>query len=389
LREQLLHRLAEAAEIEHNLLCSYLYAAFSLRGPGESLSGSEADAVDAWRRTIVSVAVEEMGHLATVSNLTVALGGTPHFDRPNFPVPAGYHPSGFALRLTPFDEATLQHFIFLERGDDASVADGEGFQESAAPGRTAGRLGLTPSARDYGTVGEFYRDLTREIRFFAGGERSAAFVCTERQASGEDLGVAGVVVIRDLASALAALRHVVEQGEGGRGLEDSHFARFCAIKAQWAELKQRNPAFMPAHPAARDPVMRRPEEELERVWIRAPAAAEMLDFGNAVYGVLLTLLAQIWAVSAAPQKRALMGAAMEAMHALSRAGRALARLPASEAACANAGLTFAVPRAQGPRAGLRVLVERLEELAPAHERLFPGADNALRKAARRLGEEGA
>ncbi len=29
-REQLLHLLAEAAEIEHTLMCSYLYAAFSL-----------------------------------------------------------------------------------------------------------------------------------------------------------------------------------------------------------------------------------------------------------------------------------------------------------------------------------------------------------------------
>ncbi|HSO41822.1 MAG TPA: ferritin-like domain-containing protein [Rhodospirillales bacterium] len=30
-REQLFHLLAEAAEIEHTLMCSYLYAAFSLK----------------------------------------------------------------------------------------------------------------------------------------------------------------------------------------------------------------------------------------------------------------------------------------------------------------------------------------------------------------------
>src|SRR5690349_2957002 len=34
-REQLLHLLAEAAEIEHALMCSYLYAAFSLKRAGE------------------------------------------------------------------------------------------------------------------------------------------------------------------------------------------------------------------------------------------------------------------------------------------------------------------------------------------------------------------
>ena len=30
-REQLLHTLYEAAELEHNLMCTYLYAAFSLK----------------------------------------------------------------------------------------------------------------------------------------------------------------------------------------------------------------------------------------------------------------------------------------------------------------------------------------------------------------------
>jgi len=33
--EQLLHLLAEAGEIEHTLMCSYLYAAFSLKRAGE------------------------------------------------------------------------------------------------------------------------------------------------------------------------------------------------------------------------------------------------------------------------------------------------------------------------------------------------------------------
>src|SRR5687767_15195111 len=43
LREQLIHVLTEAAEIEHNLLCSYLHAAFSLkRGIAEGLTPTEA-----------------------------------------------------------------------------------------------------------------------------------------------------------------------------------------------------------------------------------------------------------------------------------------------------------------------------------------------------------
>ena len=38
-RESLVHQLYEAAELEHNLMCTYLYAAFSLKsGTEEGLS---------------------------------------------------------------------------------------------------------------------------------------------------------------------------------------------------------------------------------------------------------------------------------------------------------------------------------------------------------------
>src|SRR4051794_9953600 len=42
-REELVHLLYEAAELEHTLMCTYLYAAFSLRsGEAEGLSAREA-----------------------------------------------------------------------------------------------------------------------------------------------------------------------------------------------------------------------------------------------------------------------------------------------------------------------------------------------------------
>ena len=46
------------------------------------------------------MAIEEMGHLVMVANLAVAVGGRPHFVRPNFPVAPGYFPSGIVVRLT-------------------------------------------------------------------------------------------------------------------------------------------------------------------------------------------------------------------------------------------------------------------------------------------------
>src|SRR3954462_9908879 len=97
-------------------MCTYLYAAFSLRsGEAEGLSAREAAAVAGWRRVILNVAVEEMSHLAAVWNITAALGAAPRFGRTNFPLEAGILPAGVGAKLAPFSAASLQHFIYLER----------------------------------------------------------------------------------------------------------------------------------------------------------------------------------------------------------------------------------------------------------------------------------
>src|SRR5258708_26144075 len=86
-REVLIHALYEAAELEHNLMCTYLYAAFSLKdGEAEGLGALEAAAVKRWRQALLGVAIEEMGHLAAVWNITSALGGSPRFVRTHFPL---------------------------------------------------------------------------------------------------------------------------------------------------------------------------------------------------------------------------------------------------------------------------------------------------------------
>jgi len=89
-REALLHALYEAAELEHNLMCTYLYAAVSLRdGEAEALNAEEAMAVRRWKQVLLGVAIEEMGHLAAVWNITSALGGSPRIGRSNFPLDPG------------------------------------------------------------------------------------------------------------------------------------------------------------------------------------------------------------------------------------------------------------------------------------------------------------
>ncbi|MCW2751130.1 MAG: hypothetical protein JWR83_2240, partial [Aeromicrobium sp.] len=102
-REELIYLLAEAAAVEHSIMCCYLYAAWSLkRSPEDGLTPAQVEAVERWRSAILSVAVEEMGHLALVANLTSSIGAGPHFSRPEFPVPPGRLPSGIILELSRF-----------------------------------------------------------------------------------------------------------------------------------------------------------------------------------------------------------------------------------------------------------------------------------------------
>src|SRR5262247_2624961 len=79
-REALIYMLCEAAELEHGIMCQYLFAAFSLKqSVDEGLSDDELAAVTRWRRLVSQVATEEMLHLALVHNLLSAIGAAPHF----------------------------------------------------------------------------------------------------------------------------------------------------------------------------------------------------------------------------------------------------------------------------------------------------------------------
>ena len=179
-RDTLIHLLTEAAEIEHNLLCSYLYAAFSLKSSAHGgLSGEEQQTVDRWRKTLTGIAIEEMAHLALVNNLLVTVGGAPRFDRPNFPVPPGYHPAGFVIRLAPLTRATLDHFIFLERPSDVGVPDGPGYRPQARLIRTQTPGDFTPSTPDYETIGDFYAEIRTCMEAFARHAGSRTFVPSE------------------------------------------------------------------------------------------------------------------------------------------------------------------------------------------------------------------
>jgi hypothetical protein len=375
-REQLLHLLAEAAEFEHNLLCCYLYAAYSLKAPQHpDLTPAEREAVARWRRTIVAVAVEEMTHLALVANLTAALGARPHFGRPNFPVPPGYHPAGIVVALAPFDAATLDHFVFLERPHQLALPDGDGFRPADVPPRgDRPGFGLMPGAVDYSTTAGFYRRIRDALSGLARslGERQLFIGDPAAQVGPDAMALEGLVAVTDLPSALAAIDTIVVQGEGAAEAGDSsHYRQFVSIRDEYRQLSAARGDFAPAHPVARDPVMRAPMHP-DRVHVDEPHTAAVLDVANALYNAMVRLLGQAWGRSAGSAgssgtQSQLLDAAIGLMQVCGAVAAHLATMPASRSTPGiNAGISFTVMRAtatwqEGP-AEFAMLRERMHEL---------------------------
>jgi len=377
-REQLWALLAEAAEIEHHLMCCYLYAAFSLKErTDEDLSEAELDAVQRWRREVLAVSVEEMGHLSIVCNILSALGAPAHLVHQNFPIPAGYHPAGVVVKLAPFNRQTLAHFVFLERPDDADVRDGEGFEPSQRYTRALDMDRLMTVCTDYDTVGELYHSISAGLQHLSAtiGERALFVGNPEHQLDTDVARLPGLKTVRCLRTALEAIDAIVRQGEGADSCcGDSHYQRFLKIGREYDALLAARPAFRPARMSAHNPVMRPPPTPEGRLWISEEPAAALLDLGNALYNHCLRCISLAYGDVGRPTQTALVSAGIDLMHLLTPIATRLGELPANPALPqATAGVSFATIRSSaalmGEAGSVDVLVERLHEISGRCERL--------------------
>jgi hypothetical protein len=297
-REALIYMLCLAAELEHAIMCQYLYAAFSVKQSlDEGLSESQLQSADRWRQTVAHVATQEMLHLALVQNLLTSIGAAPHLSRPNLPPPPGRYPPAVSLTLLPFGEPALRHFMFLERPEGLALGDPllDGALERAVPAVALGEI--VPQLQNFATMGHLYRsiedgvhhlaDLYGEARLFCGPPRA--------QASADHFGWPELVIVRDTASAQQAIDTIIEQGEGPRGdWRSAHFGQFVNILDEYLALRQAEPTFEPARPVL--PANVRFHERATAVpLISDPTAARCADLFNVGYEVLLLVLQRYFA----------------------------------------------------------------------------------------------
>lgn len=189
--DSLREHLQWAVELEHCTLPPYLCALYSL----------DAERNQAAVEVITSVFVEEMLHLTLAANLLNAVGGSPVLDSPRllpgYPMPFPHGDRSFEMPLLPFGREALEVFLRIE-------------QPSA--------VDALAELDNYQTIGQFYEAVRRGLRDLSSslgeevvfsGDRSRQVPATAAYGGGGH-----IVEVTDLASALAALDEIVEQGEG-------------------------------------------------------------------------------------------------------------------------------------------------------------------------------
>jgi CDGSH-type Zn-finger protein/uncharacterized Fe-S cluster protein YjdI len=378
-REELIYLLCEAAEFEHTVMCSYLYAQWTLkRGLDEDVTPTELAAIERWRRSLAQVALEEMLHLSLVNNLLVAIGAAPHLWRPAFPVRPGHFPADVLMSLAPFGEAALDHFMYIERPEGLHIADGAGFGHALHYRRIARPDMLAPSPQDYASQGHLYHGILQGLARLSEqlGEERVFVGHSQAQVSVEEFGLPGLFKIADLASARRAVEEIVLQGEGAPAhRDDSHFARFKAIRTELGELRAARPGFEPARPVVSNPMLGDTGITRDRVRVVEPLAGQVIDLGNSIYMLMIRTLSQVFAPAPLPRdlRVALATSANVLMSAMGRVADVATRLPIDAArARSAAALNFELPGSAGAlvqTCAARILGERSSELGAAARRL--------------------
>jgi hypothetical protein len=289
-REDLIDALGDAAEIEHAIMVQYLYAALSIDRASQTLSPAHSELARTFTLELLAIARQEMEHLGIVTNLLIAVGAAPDFDRPNLPVQPDYYAVALPFRLLPFGEEFLDLAVLLE----ASAS------EEHAQWHTTTKLA---------SVAQIYDRLREGVSVLAGPEGPLAATmwlgADAPQLSNTDFGATPtqiwyslrLVKVTDLASAMTAIDLIRVQGEGASAADPhSHWAKVTAMRATWRTLPHDvRAAFV--KPVPENPQVARRGDVDPRVAchvFRDARAVELARLANRAYELLLLLLARLY-----------------------------------------------------------------------------------------------
>ena len=291
------------------------------------------------------------------------------------------YPPGVQLRLLPFGEAALQHFVYLERPEGGGRRRrglrpvGPALPPDAAPTRSF--RGARTSPRRVTSTDPIEPGSSTWSRSWARTGCSSV----RRSTRPTSRPSAGPTSLRSPTwRAPRALERIVEQGEGATGdSATAHYGRFLGVLEEYLVMRGDDPDFDPRTPSSAAG-MRAGRRDRPEVYITDPTTGGCSDLFNAVYELALQMIARYFAFGheTPEQRQVLAHAAVGLMfEAIKPLGLLLARLPVGpEHPGATAGANFQLPYRASfllphRRVGLVRFAERLDELAGFATGLHP------------------
>lgn len=238
-KEYAIGLLKIAAEIEHALMVQYLFTADTML----TAVGDE----DTYRKKLRNVAIQEMGHLATVQNLLLLLGGPSAFYMQRDVLRRDSEANPIPMIFEPVSLAALAKYLAAEAPESPPP-------DVAEKVRRLVKIAADDAGFDPRRVGAIYAVLKWMFM-----EKSAALAWMRLPAIGqltpnphlEDGDLVDPLVIsayeavsnewgddredflllnmRTRGEAVTAIDEIARQGEGFDGAEDSHFKEFLEI----------------------------------------------------------------------------------------------------------------------------------------------------------------
>lgn len=353
-RELMISALSEAAEIEHDITCQYLFAAFSLKThiAEGGVDWPRLERIRQWKTDLLRIARQEMAHHALVSNLLVVIGGAPQFRRAHFPHPVRYCPPYQTFELLPFGAPALERFAAYELAHAPAAGSGER------------------------TIGTLYR-LVREGLAHAGPDLFAG--PTEHQIVNRHLRIGEGQFDIDLASADdgASAAALVD-----RLLDHDHHERFVAILDELRTLKEADPSFEPARPVVANPRVHLSGASAGATVLEHPVTRAAAHLFNLAYEAMVLMLSRLYGrtdESPAEVEALLHMAFFPLMTVVIRPlGELLTQMPAEPGGTRAAGpcfeLPLGLPLPPFKRGAWVFLHERLEDMARSGRELCVSLD---------------
>ncbi|KAF8208005.1 ferritin-like-domain-containing protein [Mycena galopus ATCC 62051] len=215
-KDALIAHVKTGMQIELGTLPLYFCALYSIKQDGGQWASSA-------RMHIISVAEQEMLHLALAGNMLRSLDGVQTlYDRDFMPTyPSQILFDKVDMKLQPANKENLDCFLRIEA------------PYMPQPKLTSGGAAMFASfIPEYKSIGQFYKELETGIKQASQTDPNLFSHNGDMQFTGDEFFDSKMTVIRNEATALQALETIVDQGEGSIGVPDSHYAIFVELYQQ-------------------------------------------------------------------------------------------------------------------------------------------------------------